>query len=59
MKLFDNVIIKATGQRGTIVDEETNSRGEHCFIVELKNIKEFDNSWEGLIDCRDEELEPA
>lgn len=57
MKLFENVIIKKTGQRGTIVDEGITD-GKHYFIVELDNIKEFDDTWDGLPCCRDDELEP-
>lgn len=56
MKLFDDVIIKKTGQRGTIVDEGTVD-GRHYFTVELDNIKEFDNIWDGLPNCWDDELE--
>ncbi len=58
MKLFDNVIIKASGQRGTIVDEGTVN-GRHYFTVELDNIKLLDDDhfWDGLPNCWDDELE--
>lgn len=62
MKLFDDVIIKKTGQRGTIVDEGI-ARGRHYFVVELDNIKEIeyetDDPWAGLPNCWDDELEPV
>lgn len=60
MKLFDDVIIKATGQRGTIVDEGT-ANGKHYFIVELDNAADFDDehAWEALSTCWDDALEPV
>ena len=57
MKLFDDVIVKATGKKGTIVDEGI-SNGKHYFIVELDDISEYEG-FEGLPTCREDELIPA
>lgn len=56
MKLFEDVVITKTGQRGTIVDEGM-ADGKHYFIVELDDIQKLENTWDGLPCCWDEELE--
>ena len=56
MKLFEDVVITKTGQRGTIVDEGM-ADGKHYFIVELDDIQKLENTWDGPPCCWDEELE--
>ena len=54
MKLYDDVIIKSTGQRGTIVDEGIGN-GRHYFIVELDDTDQ--DEW--LQTVADDEIEPV
>ena len=58
MKLFEDVVITKTGQRGTIVDEGM-ADGKHYFIVELDDIQKLENTWDGLPCCWDDELQPV
>lgn len=57
MKLFDDVIVKATGKRGIIVDEGI-AKERRYFIVELDDVSQYEG-FEGLPTCWEDELIPA
>lgn len=57
MELYSRVRIKVTGKTGTVL-EKGSPFGELLYLVQLDDIAEFENTDDGLLTCRENELEP-